>query len=89
MQCSHSSPFLTYAHSLAGVPPPAKILRNLRNLPPLKAPGLDGYHALFFQHNWSSLGSSIVQVIQDIFEQLLYLQTGHHKFGSYSKSCSS
>lgn len=32
--------------------------------------GPDGYHALFFQTNWSSLGSSVTKVIQEIFEQL-------------------
>ena len=60
MQCIHRSPFLVHAHSLAGVPPPTEILRNLRNLPLLKAPEPDGYHAFFFQHNWYSLDPSIV-----------------------------
>ena len=69
-QVSHCSPFLTHAQSLACIPPLAEILRNLRELPPLKALGPDGYHALFFQQNWSSLGPSIIQVIQEIFEQL-------------------
>ena len=70
MQCSHRSPFLIHTHLLANVPPPVEILRNLRNLPLLKALEPDGYHTFFFQHNWYSLGLSIVQVIQDIFEQL-------------------
>ena len=69
-QVSHCSPFLTHAQSLACIPPLAEILRNLRELPPLKALGPDGYHALFFQQNWSSLGPSIIQVIQEVFEQL-------------------
>ena len=69
-QSSHCIPFHTHAQSLACIPPPTEILWNLRELPPLKAPGPDGYHALFFQQNWSSLGLSIIQVIQEIFEQL-------------------
>ena len=73
MQCSHCSPFLIHAHSLADVPPLAEILRNLRKLPPLKAPGLDGYHALFFQHNWSNLGPSI-RLFRTYSNSLLYLQ---------------
>ena len=32
-------------------------------------PETDGFHALFFQTNWSRLGPSIIQVIQDIFTQ--------------------
>ena len=35
----------------------------------MKAPGPDGYHALFFQTHWASLGASIVQVIQDVFTE--------------------
>ena len=34
-----------------------------------EAPRSDGFHALFFQTNWSSLGPSIIQFIQDIFTQ--------------------
>ena len=70
MQCSHNSPFLNHAQSLSYIPQPNEILRNLKDLPPLKAPRLDGYHALFFQTNWPSLGPSIIQVIQEIFEHL-------------------
>ena len=47
-----------------------EIFQTLRELLPLKAPGPDGYHAIFFRTHWSSLGPSIIQVIQDIFEQL-------------------
>ena len=64
-----NSPFFHQAQELARIPQPDEIFRTLQELPPLKAPGLDGYHALFFQTNWSSLGPSIIQVIQDIFTQ--------------------
>ena len=52
------------------IPQPAEIFRNLKDLPPLKALGSDGYHAFFFQTNWYNLGLSVIQVIQEIFEQL-------------------
>nr|POE76406.1 putative ribonuclease h protein [Quercus suber] len=68
--CCPNSPFSTQAQVLTRIPQPEEILLTLRDLPPLKAPGPDGYHALFFQSNWTSLGPSIIQVFQDIFEHL-------------------
>ena len=68
-----NSPFLNQAQALIRTPQLEDIFQTLRGLPPLKAPGPDGYHALFFQTNWASLGPSIVQVIQDIFTQLMIL----------------
>ena len=65
-----NSPFHTHTQLLTRMPQPDEILQTLQALPPLKAPGLDGFHALFFQSNWSSLGLSIIQVIQEIFEHL-------------------
>ena len=65
-----NSPFLTQIQALTNVPQPDEIFQTLRELPPLKAPGPNGYHALFFQTHWYCLGPSIIQVIQDIFENL-------------------
>ena len=65
-----NSPLCTQAQFLTRIPQPDEILQILQALPPLKAPGPDGYHALFFQTHWSSLGPSIIQVIQEIFERL-------------------
>ena len=70
VQCCPNSPFFENAQSLISIPQPDEIYRTLRVLPPLKAPGSDGYHALFFQSNWPNLGPSIIQVIQEVFEQL-------------------
>ena len=61
-----NSLFLSQTPSLIRIPQPKEIFQTLRRLPPLKASGLDGYHALFFQTNWASLGPNIVQVIQEI-----------------------
>ena len=36
--------------------------------PPLKAPGPNGYHAIFFQQNWHILGPGIIHAIEEIFE---------------------
>ena len=68
-QYSQTSPFLENAQSLTQIPQPDEIFRNLKDLPPFKAPGSDGYHALFFRTNWTNLGSSVIQVIQEIFEE--------------------
>ena len=65
-----NSPFLTQSQVLTSILQPTEIFQTLRELPPLKAPRPDGYHAIFFQTHWSSLGPSIIQVIQEIFEQL-------------------
>ena len=68
--CCPHSPFLTQAQVLTRISQLDEIFQTLRELPPLKAPRPNGYHAFFFQTHWSSLGPSIIQVIQDIFEHL-------------------
>ena len=55
-----NSPFINQTQALIRIPQPEDIFQTLRGLPSLKAPGPDGYHALFFQTNWASLGPSIV-----------------------------
>ena len=65
-----NSPFRSQAQLLIRIPHQDEILQTLQTLPPLKAPGPDGFHALFFQSTWASLGPSITQVIQEIFEHL-------------------
>ena len=64
-----NSPFLNQTQNLTRTPPLEEIFQTLKGLTPVKTPGPDGYHALFFQTHWVSLGPSIVQVIQDIFTQ--------------------
>ena len=69
----HNSPFLDHSQSLSSIPQPTEILKNVLSLPPLKAPKPDGYHTLFFQNNWHILRLSMIQVIQEIFENLTIL----------------
>lgn len=40
----------------------------LRSMRPLKAPGPDGFNALFFQNQWSKVCSSMCEFIRKIFE---------------------
>ena len=67
LHCCHNSPFLEHAQSLSCILQLDEIFRTIRDLPPLKAPGQDEYHALFFQKNWHNLGLSVIQIIQEIF----------------------
>ena len=59
-QLCPNSPFYHHAYELVKIPQPEEIFKILQEHPPLKAPSSDGFHALFFQTNWSSLGPSII-----------------------------
>ena len=48
-QYSQSSPFLDHVQSLSRIPQLTEVFRNVHALPPLKAPGPDRYHTLFFR----------------------------------------
>lgn len=47
-----------------------EIKTALFSMDTLKAPGIDGYNALFFQKAWSIIGSSITVAVQDFFTHL-------------------
>lgn len=34
---------------------------------PLKAPGLDGLHAVFYQNTWSVIGENVVNMVENLF----------------------
>jgi len=44
-----------------------KIYKALTNMHPEKAPGPDGFNAIFFQQNWNVVGSEVNQAIQSFF----------------------
>uniref|UniRef100_A0A2N9FQ21 Reverse transcriptase domain-containing protein n=1 Tax=Fagus sylvatica TaxID=28930 RepID=A0A2N9FQ21_FAGSY len=44
-----------------------EILRAFKSFKPLKAPGPDGLHPIFFQNFWDIIGDSTSSFIQDIF----------------------
>ncbi|KAL4332409.1 hypothetical protein GQ457_07G003100 [Hibiscus cannabinus] len=45
-----------------------EIRHALFSMSPLKAPGVDGFHAMFFQKNWNTVGAAVCKGIKDIFE---------------------
>ncbi|KAF8408521.1 hypothetical protein HHK36_007677 [Tetracentron sinense] len=47
----------------------AEISSALSQIGPLKAPGPNGYPAQFFQSEWSTIGSDIVQVIEQLLQE--------------------
>lgn len=56
---------------IGGVVTNNEISQALFAMPPAKAPGLDGFHAMFFQQNWDIVGSRITQVVKDIFNTVI------------------
>ncbi|KAA3454599.1 Retrovirus-related Pol polyprotein LINE-1 [Gossypium australe] len=45
-----------------------EIKRAIFDMAPLKAPGSDGYHALFFQSQWDILGNDVCQWVKGVFD---------------------
>ncbi|KAA3486878.1 LINE-1 reverse transcriptase isogeny [Gossypium australe] len=45
-----------------------EIKRTLFDMAPLKAPGSDGYHTLFFQSKWDILGNDVCQWVKNVFD---------------------
>ncbi|KAK5772658.1 hypothetical protein PVK06_048951 [Gossypium arboreum] len=44
-----------------------EIKKALFDMAPLKAPGSDGYHAIFFQSQWDLLGGDVCQWVKEVF----------------------
>lgn len=36
-------------------------------MPPLKAPGVDGFHVIFYQSQWQVVGPSVCKVVKEVF----------------------
>ena len=66
-----NNPLLEQHQRLSSTPLPEEIYHNVFSLPPLKALGPNGHHAIFFQQNWHILGHGIIHAIQEIFETVI------------------
>ncbi|KAH1073528.1 hypothetical protein J1N35_025856 [Gossypium stocksii] len=45
-----------------------EVRRSVSSMSPLKAPGMDGFHAKFYQANWEIVGVSIFNFVKSVFE---------------------
>ncbi|KAL4348482.1 hypothetical protein GQ457_17G005590 [Hibiscus cannabinus] len=45
-----------------------EVHRVVFSMEPLKAPGIDGLHAAFYQKNWSLVGPSVLRFVENFFE---------------------
>nr|POF24198.1 hypothetical protein CFP56_06276 [Quercus suber] len=52
---------------LSRIPSPEEIKATMFQMQDLKAPGLDGFPALFYKEFWSMVGKTIVQVVTSFF----------------------
>lgn len=78
----------TFADNEALVKPVCyqEILNAINSIGPLKAPGPDGLHAIFFQQNWNEVKDSIDQLVGDFFDNGTDLINTYepYKYCSYS-----
>lgn len=56
------------------IPNRDEILKTVKSLYPIKAPGPDEMSALFFQHYWDIVGNDVVTTIQNIFRRGVFPQ---------------
>ena len=57
-----------------------EIQKAVFDIHPEKAPGPDGYNALFFQKNWKVVGEEVTQAVQSFFETGKLLKAINHTF---------
>ena len=53
----------------------AEIQQTIFGMHPLKAPGPDGLHAVFYQTQWNTVGSPLCRLVKDVFHDK-YLPVG-------------
>ena len=80
-----ASPMYVFlAQTLSNIPFPGEIYKALRDLPSLKAPGLDGFHALFFSEKLAHIGPECDLDYSRYFLVAPYsTNMGPNKFGPY------
>ena len=54
--------------SISGEPSEEEVKAALWSLKPFKAPGPDGLHAGFFQNFWHTVGNSVIEEVQKVFD---------------------
>ncbi|XP_061370937.1 uncharacterized protein LOC133313564 [Gastrolobium bilobum] len=54
--------------SIGQTPNVEEIKSTIFKMHPYKAPGADGLHAIFFQSQWERVGSSVIKLVRDVFE---------------------
>lgn len=65
--CDRTHPNVNAQIHLSNLPSDIEIKDALFSMKPLKAPGPDGFHPIFFQNAWSVLGKEVSQVIREWF----------------------
>ncbi|KAF7844371.1 reverse transcriptase [Senna tora] len=53
--------------SLCALPSLVEIKNVINYLHPLKAPGIDGFHAIFYQKSWDLINEGLISEIRNIF----------------------
>lgn len=60
-------------HTLQGLVDDTKIKNSIFSMKPLKAPGVDGLYAIFYQSQWSIVDPSFCCFVKEINSTLLVL----------------
>lgn len=60
---------------LIEIPTQQEIKAALFDMGPLKSPGPDGFHPIFFQRSWDILASAITEFIQTVFKTATFSST--------------
>ena len=53
---------------LSRIPTPKEIKSTIFNMQDLKAPGPDGYPAIFYKHLWPTIGNDIIKAVTSFFQ---------------------
>lgn len=65
---------------MCAIPDKEEIKGAVFQLGALKAPGPDGFPAIFFQHYWKEVGVAITEMVQHFFRSSYLLKHINHSF---------